>query len=225
MVVAILGGAVAVRLFVITHFNINWDEFHYLSEVYDYGAYGQRTIRRADGTLLPESPSGNAWGFQGRPVDHETGLVYMRARWLAPELGRFLSPDPIGLAGGTNLYAFVDSSPLKYTDPFGLAPKLQSQADQIRRQWVGGFEWVPHDTPGPLELHQRRTGPVRGLGPDGALERACTDVGGAGCRLAGPCDRAGYLGVRRLLRRRGVAADLRGRAAAILQHADRDQRG
>jgi hypothetical protein len=36
MVIAILSGAVAVRLFVITHFNINWDEFHYLSEVYDY---------------------------------------------------------------------------------------------------------------------------------------------------------------------------------------------
>jgi hypothetical protein len=45
----------------------------------------------------------------------------MRARVYSPDLGRFLSPDPVGHADSSNLYAFVDSAPLKWVDPFGIS--------------------------------------------------------------------------------------------------------
>jgi uncharacterized protein RhaS with RHS repeats len=44
----------------------------------------------------------------------------MRNRWYDPQTGRFLSQDPIGLAGGVNLYAYAGNNPASYSDPFGL---------------------------------------------------------------------------------------------------------
>lgn len=49
-------------------------------------------------------------------------LYYMRARWYEPKTGRFLSEDPIGLAGGINPYAFAANDPANRRDPLGLAP-------------------------------------------------------------------------------------------------------
>ncbi|WP_157835434.1 RHS repeat-associated core domain-containing protein, partial [Xanthomonas sp. SHU 166] len=49
-----------------------------------------------------------------------SGLYYYRARYYRPDLGRFVSEDPIGLVGGANPYAYVHGSPLMYGDPLGL---------------------------------------------------------------------------------------------------------
>lgn len=49
-----------------------------------------------------------------------TGLYYYRARYYAPDLGRFISSDPIGLEGGLNTYAYVEGNPLGFNDPEGL---------------------------------------------------------------------------------------------------------
>jgi hypothetical protein len=47
--------------------------------------------------------------------------MFYRARWYSPELGRFISEDPIGFAGGdVNLYGYVKNKPIKRKDPFGL---------------------------------------------------------------------------------------------------------
>jgi RHS repeat-associated protein len=61
----------------------------------------------------------NAYTYTGRELD-ASGLYYYRARYYLPSAGRFLTPDPIGLAGGLNAYAYVSSNPVNYTDPFGL---------------------------------------------------------------------------------------------------------
>jgi len=42
------------------------------------------------------------------------------ARWYSPEMGRFISEDPIGLEGGINYYVYVFNNPVNSTDPFGL---------------------------------------------------------------------------------------------------------
>jgi RHS repeat-associated protein len=57
--------------------------------------------------------------YTGRPLDGETGLYYYRARYYDPEIGRFISEDPIGFAGGINFYAYVGNNPLVYNDPTG----------------------------------------------------------------------------------------------------------
>ncbi|MGH9889566.1 MAG: RHS repeat-associated core domain-containing protein, partial [bacterium] len=51
-----------------------------------------------------------------------SGLMYMRNRYYDPKAGRFTQEDPIGLAGGVNLYGFGSGDPVNFTDPFGLCP-------------------------------------------------------------------------------------------------------
>ena len=78
---------------------------------YSYEAYGATTQTGAI--------SANPFQYTGRENDG-TGLYYYRARYYNPTLMRFLSEDPIGLAGGINNYTYVGGNPVSYTDPFGL---------------------------------------------------------------------------------------------------------
>ncbi len=63
--------------------------------------------------------------FQGQYFDEETGLHYNRFRFFDPDIGRFISQDPIGLDGGNNLYQYAPS-PVSWIDPLGLARELGS---------------------------------------------------------------------------------------------------
>ena len=69
------------------------------------------------------SATANPYTFTGRE-DDGTGLLYYRNRYYDPQTGRFISQDPIGHAGGTNLYQYALSSPTTYTDPSGNSPLL-----------------------------------------------------------------------------------------------------
>lgn len=57
--------------------------------------------------------------FQGQYFDEETGLHYNRHRYYSPNIGRFISKDPIGLLGGHNVYAYAPN-PVEWVDPRGL---------------------------------------------------------------------------------------------------------
>jgi RHS repeat-associated protein len=57
--------------------------------------------------------------FSGQWDEAETGLHYNFYRWYDPNLGDYIAPDPIGLQGGSNFYAYV-RNPLSWNDPFGL---------------------------------------------------------------------------------------------------------
>ncbi|MBD8236691.1 RHS repeat-associated core domain-containing protein [Pseudomonas fluorescens] len=58
--------------------------------------------------------------FQGQYLDRETGLHYNTFRFYDPDVGRFTTPDPIGLMGGVNTYAY-SPNPFTWLDPLGLA--------------------------------------------------------------------------------------------------------
>ena len=70
------------------------------------------------------NPAPYGYGGQyGYYTDPETGLLLLTHRYYDPAEGRFLTRDPIGYAGGVNLYAYVESNPVNWVDPVGLSPK------------------------------------------------------------------------------------------------------
>lgn len=82
-------------------------------QTYRYSAFGEQTV-------LPGGESIISWGFSSKRFDPETGFVYFGRRYYAPHLGRWITPDPLGLADGPNLYAYVHNNPLTHNDLYGL---------------------------------------------------------------------------------------------------------
>ncbi|MEA2604011.1 MAG: hypothetical protein QOF89_5003 [Acidobacteriota bacterium] len=83
----------------------------------------------AAGKLVYEAPLpgqtdastiGNLFGFHGLQHDPETGFYYARHRYYDPELGRFISTDPMGYEDGPNPYQYALNNPVDYGDPMGL---------------------------------------------------------------------------------------------------------
>jgi RHS repeat-associated protein len=72
----------------------------------------------------------------GQLFDEELGLVYQRARYYVPREGRFLTPDPIGPAGGPNLFAYCLNQPLLWIDPRGLNPCLSRDECAVIRERI-----------------------------------------------------------------------------------------
>ena len=56
---------------------------------------------------------------QSKYYDTKSGLYYYYHRYYDPKTGRFITEDPIGIAGGLNLYKAFGNNPVNYVDPFG----------------------------------------------------------------------------------------------------------
>ncbi|WGY73166.1 RHS domain-containing protein [Burkholderia cepacia] len=67
--------------------------------------------------------------LQGQYEDLETGFCYSTLRYYDPDVGRFVTPDPIGLAGGLNQYQYAPN-PLTWIDPWGLETCRLSSKDK-----------------------------------------------------------------------------------------------
>jgi RHS repeat-associated protein len=67
--------------------------------------------------------------FQGQYLDRDTGLHYNTFRFYDPDIGRFISPDLIGLNGGPHLQQY-SPNPISWIDPLGLTTCKMSAADK-----------------------------------------------------------------------------------------------
>jgi RHS repeat-associated protein len=75
--------------------------------VYHYDASGTSSLETDDAF------------FQGHYYDEETWLHYNRFRYYDPASGRYISADPIGQAGGVNVYEYALNVPTRFVDPYG----------------------------------------------------------------------------------------------------------
>ena len=91
---------------------------------YVYGAWGEELSATES---VPGLFENRFVGGLGCRRDSATGLVYMRHRWYDPELGRFISRDPIGFAGGLHLYNGASTSPVTMVDPTGLTLEFKGK--------------------------------------------------------------------------------------------------
>jgi RHS repeat-associated protein len=83
------------------------------SGVQRFDAWGNKTA--SSGSAIAQ------YGYTGRePTDPALGLIYYRARYYDPTIGRFISRDPAGMPDGVNRYEYVGSSPVNMIDPLGL---------------------------------------------------------------------------------------------------------
>jgi RHS repeat-associated protein len=104
---------------------------------YDYDPYGRRTQISGETDF--------EFGFTGHYYHAQSGLHLAPFRAYSADLGRWLSRDPIGEAGGLNLYGYVGNDPMNDLDPDGtnpfwrrmLLPALNWLNNTRASQWLG----------------------------------------------------------------------------------------
>lgn len=76
--------------------------------------------------------------FAGRECTSESRLYYMPVRYYDPALGRWISENPIGIAGGGNLFEYAGNDPINATDPSGLDPWCSDGLHVVDWHWHDG---------------------------------------------------------------------------------------
>jgi RHS repeat-associated protein len=80
-------------------------------------------------------------GSLGHPSEDDTGLVYMRARYYDPVLGRFASEDPA--ADGANWFTYAETRPTTLVDARGEAPVDWTRWHTERIEWRHAIKFSP----------------------------------------------------------------------------------
>ena len=131
------------------------------------GTESRAVYEAPDPRQVSASTVSNQYGFKGLLHDPETGFIYMRHRYLDPELARFITVDPMGYQDSPSLYQYALNNPIQYGDPLGLAVEIQ----------IGTYTFIVGDEM--ADYVKRRFGRVLGFGAEGYDQvRAMTDVGG-----------------------------------------------
>jgi RHS repeat-associated protein len=175
------------------------DERGAVVQSYEFSAYGES---------LSGKDAVNAFRFVGGAggyTDDATGLVQFWNRWYDPQVGKWVSEDPIRQAGGVNLYGYVGNRPALYYDSTGLLAIAcrASIAGAIGFfGWNasagfafgdGGFQWLASTGPsyglgvaaGPaLSFTGGTTNDFREPGADGCVGPLC--AGGSGITVSTP---------------------------------------
>jgi RHS repeat-associated protein len=133
---------------------------------YTYAPFGE--------TSVAGPPSANAVQYTGRENDG-TGLYYYRARYYDPIQSRFISEDPIGLAGGINAYSYVLNDPVIFVDPLGWEKLYTGYATYYNLVGYRTASGVPFD---PNALAAAMTAEKAPFGTEVTVEYTYTDKEG-----------------------------------------------
>jgi RHS repeat-associated protein len=123
--------------------------------------------------------------FQGQYLDRETELHYNTFRFYDPEVGRFTTPDPIGLMGGFNLYRYAPN-PIGWIDPWGWSC--------IHTEWAKRLRYIKINERShgqPIYLNSKAPAKLKYITPDvdkhnGGFWKAADSVRNLGCKLKSP---------------------------------------
>lgn len=102
---------------------------------YAYSAYGE--------TLMIQETVPNAFRYVGKlgVMDDGNGLLYMRARYYSPEIGRFITDDAILFYGGVHQYSYADDDPVDRVDPAGFCGQKLASAREAMTKLLAS--WWP----------------------------------------------------------------------------------
>jgi len=125
--------------------------------------------------------------FQGQYEDAESGLYYNLNRYYDPRCGMYLSPDPIGLAGGLRPNGYVHN-PTTYIDPLGLADEpVTYRGDSRPPELIFSKGFDPKGNSSDLLLHARDNNK-----PPSAYVSTSTEFNQAKTFAIGSAEKAGY---------------------------------
>ncbi|WP_165373022.1 RHS repeat-associated core domain-containing protein [Sorangium cellulosum] len=150
-------------------------------------------------------------GFLGQIADEETGLFYNRYRYYDPRIGRYLSPDPLGVYAGLNVFCYADNDPSTHVDPDGLFPRAvitqPGRQDIIGRSGQVPQRGDPDFDPAVGYAHYNARvalggGPGRQAGNEGCAEIAALHQMAQQIRRDNPHRRMSRAEVRREMQRR-----------------------
>jgi RHS repeat-associated protein len=109
-------------------------------ERYLYDPYGMPSYFDGSYGTRSSSAYGNDVLYSGYRCDPVTGLYNVRFRDLHPQLGRWLTTDPLGYTDGSNLYGYGANNPASLVDPFGLAVRAPGTFEGLIPVWGSGLQ-------------------------------------------------------------------------------------
>jgi RHS repeat-associated protein len=112
----------------------------------EYTPYGSTSYQ----AVRSQTDTPKRYRYTGKERDDETGFNYHSARYYAPWLGLWVSCDPIGLAGGVNLYGYASANPIRNVDLSGQKPK------KVDDESAATPQPRPNRSPVPTDLKQAR---------------------------------------------------------------------
>ncbi len=115
--------------------SLELDEQAQIISYEEYAPYGSSTYQ----AVRSQTETAKRYRYTGKERDEESGLYYHGARYYAPWLGRWMSPDPMGLIAGLGLYRYAHSDPVGYLDSSGHNPEESDNEAVVRQPYTSSL--------------------------------------------------------------------------------------